>query len=142
MQWQGFHLRAVRQALTKLRRNALFMDYLSCPQKDANDHRSETEDKVFKKCLGSMGSLYASPRTLVSLQLKAATHAVASLTRSLSLLTLVSLGSLLSPAGPTVHYVCDRSCSTRSSRRASLSICQHTKSPAGATSSRASLGYA
>jgi len=72
----------VRQALTTLRDDeefgalklnnklisgpeGLFMDYLSCPQKSADGHRSEVEDVVFRKCLASMGSLYASPRTLV-----------------------------------------------------------------------------
>ena len=69
---EGFHVRAVRHALRTLRNDpkfisphALFMDYLSCPQKDAAGQRSEAEERIFKACLTSMGSLYASPRTLV-----------------------------------------------------------------------------
>ena len=68
----AFHLRAVRHALRTLRDDpkhqglaALFMDYLSCPQKDAAGHRTEAENRVFKLCIQHMGSLYASPRTLV-----------------------------------------------------------------------------
>ena len=44
---------------------ALFMDFLSCPQKDSQGQRTASEKDVFDRCLDVMGSLYASPRTLV-----------------------------------------------------------------------------
>ena len=74
----GFHLVALRKALssrllvgprvTKGESStikALFMDFLSCPQKDRQGQRTASEKDVFKLCLDVMGSLYASPRTLV-----------------------------------------------------------------------------
>jgi hypothetical protein len=74
----GFHLVALRKALssrllvgprvTKGESStikALFMDFLSCPQKDSQGQRTASEKDVFDSCLDVMGSLYASPRTLV-----------------------------------------------------------------------------
>ena len=45
--------------------SALFMDFLCCPQRDAEGKKTEAEVAVFKHCLGAMGAVYASPRTLV-----------------------------------------------------------------------------
>ena len=85
----GFHLVALRKALssgllvgpkterareTEAERaapgesstiKALFMDYLSCTQKDSQGQRTASEKDVFDKGLNIMGSLYASPRILV-----------------------------------------------------------------------------
>ena len=44
---------------------ALFMDFLSCPQKDGQGQRTAAENTVFGKGLDVMGSFYASPRTQV-----------------------------------------------------------------------------
>ena len=65
----GFHMVAVRKALTSLVRTrairALFMDFLSCPQKDGQGQRTATEAAVFDLAKETMSHLYASPRTLV-----------------------------------------------------------------------------
>ena len=65
----GFHMVAVRKALTSLVRTrairALFMDFLSCPQKDAQGQRTATEAAVFDLAKETMSHFYASPRTLV-----------------------------------------------------------------------------
>jgi len=65
----GFHMAAVRKALTLLVRTrairALFMDFLSCPQKDGQGQRTATEAAVFDLAKETMSHLYASPRTLV-----------------------------------------------------------------------------
>ena len=47
------------------RLTGLFVDFMSCMQKDEADQRTEMEAIMFKKALDSMGGLYASPRTLV-----------------------------------------------------------------------------
>ena len=65
----GFHMVAVRKALTSLVRTrairALFMDFLSCPQKDGQGQRTATEAAVFDHAKEAMSHFYASPRTLV-----------------------------------------------------------------------------
>jgi len=48
-----------------LRYSALFMDFMCCPQRDANGHKTEAEVAVFNHCITAMGAIYASPRTLV-----------------------------------------------------------------------------